>query len=111
MDPDRHDRVYAAVSHLPHLAAYTLVNTAAEIDSSCLEYAGQGFKDMTRIALSSQELWRDICLLNKDNLIDMIAVFQKNLNTLSQYLRASDSTSVESEFKKARTLREGIGQN
>lgn len=111
MDPQKHDRIYAALSHLPHILAYSLVNTVANIDTSFLEFSGQGFKDVTRIALSSQELWRDICLLNKDNIIDMIAAFQQNLTTLSQYLRASDSASLEREFKKARTLREGIGQS
>lgn len=111
MGPEKHDRIYAAVSHLPHIISYAIVNTVAEIDSSYLEFCGQGFKDTTRIASSSPELWRDICLLNRDNLIEMIAIFQKNLDTLSQYLMASDSDSVEREFKKARTLREGIGQN
>jgi prephenate dehydrogenase len=111
MDPKKHDRIYASVSHLPHLIAYALVNTAAEIDNSYLEFCGQGFKDTTRIASSSPEMWRDICLLNKENLIEMISIFQKNLDTLSQYLRASDSESVHRELKKARTLREGIGQN
>lgn len=111
MDPEKHDRIYAAVSHLPHLIAYSIVNTIAGIDSSYLEFCGQGFKDTTRIALSSPELWRDISLMNKDNLIEMISIFQKNLDALSQYLRASDSGSLESEFRKARTLREGLGQN
>ncbi|MEJ2683125.1 MAG: prephenate dehydrogenase/arogenate dehydrogenase family protein [Candidatus Sulfobium sp.] len=111
MDPARHDRIYASVSHLPHVVAYALVNTAADMDPSCLEFSGRGFRDTTRIACSSPELWRDICLMNRNNLIEMIAVFQKNLDTLSRYLRDSDSASLEREFDRARTLREGIGQN
>ncbi|MEW6107873.1 MAG: prephenate dehydrogenase/arogenate dehydrogenase family protein [Nitrospirota bacterium] len=111
MDPEKHDRIYAAVSHLPHLIAYAIVNSVADVDSSYLEFCGQGFKDTTRIASSSHELWKDICLLNRDNLIEMISVFQQNLDRLGQYLRASDSDSLEREFRKARTLREGIGQN
>jgi prephenate dehydrogenase len=111
MDPARHDRIYASVSHLPHVIAYTLVNTAADIDPSCLEFSGQGFRDTTRIAGSSPDLWRDICLMNRNNLVEMIAIFQKNLETLSRYLRDSDSASLEREFRRARTLREGIGQN
>ncbi len=110
-DPEKHDRIYASVSHLPHIIAYAIINTVAELDSSYLEFCGQGFKDTTRIASSSPELWRDTCLLNRDNLTEMITIFQKNLDTLSQYLRAYDSDSLEREFKKARTLREGIGQN
>ena len=111
MDPEKHDLIYAAVSHLPHLIAYSIVNTIAGIDSSYLEFCGQGFKDTTRIALSSPELWRDISLMNKDNLLEMISIFQKNLDAVSRYLRASDSDSLESEFRKARTLREGLGQD
>lgn len=111
LGPDRHDRIYAAVSHLPHLIAYAIVNTVAEIDSSYLEFGGRGFKDITRIASSSHELWRDICLLNRGNLIEVISVFQKNLDSLRRYLRASDSASLEGEFEKARTLREGLGQD
>jgi prephenate dehydrogenase len=111
MDPGEHDRIYAAVSHLPHLLAYSLMNTIAGIDPSYLEFSGQGFRDMTRIAASSQELWRDICMLNRENLVEMISVFQQNLDSLSRYLRTSDADSLEREFGRARTLREGIGQN
>ncbi|MCX5718392.1 MAG: prephenate dehydrogenase/arogenate dehydrogenase family protein, partial [Nitrospirae bacterium] len=91
--------------------AYAILNTVADIDSSYLRLCGQGFIDTTRIASSSPELWRDICILNRENLLDYIHIFQKNLDRLSQYLRASDSESLEKEFKKARTLREGIGQH
>jgi prephenate dehydrogenase len=79
------------------------------MDPSYLAFSGQGFRDMTRIAASSQELWRDVCMLNRENLLDMIAAFQQNLDSLSHYLRASDAGSLEREFGKARTLREGIG--
>ncbi|MBI5640248.1 MAG: prephenate dehydrogenase/arogenate dehydrogenase family protein [Nitrospirae bacterium] len=111
MDPDKHDRIYAAVSHLPHLIAYALVNTVAEIDGEALGFSGQGFMDTTRIASSSHELWRDICLMNRENLIEMIALFQKNINILDSHLKASDSVSLEREFLKARTVRQGIGQD
>jgi len=111
IDPDEHDRIYAMVSHLPHLLAYAIVNTVADVDSSYLKFAGQGFMGTTRIALSSPELWRDICILNQDNLLKFIEIFKKNLGRLSQYLRASDLKSLEGEFERARTLREGIGQN
>jgi prephenate dehydrogenase len=111
IDPDEHDRIYAVVSHLPHLVAYEIVNTVADIDSSYLKFSGQGFIDTTRIASSPSELWRDICLLNKDNLLKSIDVFKKNLDRVSQYLRAYDSESLEQDFKRARTLREGIEQN
>jgi prephenate dehydrogenase len=111
LDPDEHDRIYAAVSHLPHLIAYEIVNTIADMNESYLAFSGQGFMDTTRIASSQPELWRDICILNKDNLLESIEIFKNNLDRVSQYLRAYDSESLERDFKRARTLREGIGQN
>jgi prephenate dehydrogenase len=111
ISPNEHDRIYASVSHLPHLLAYVIMNTVADIDKSFLHFSGQGFMDTTRIASSSPELWRDICLLNKDNLLESIELFKKNLDRASQYLRAYDSVSLEKDFEKARKLREDIGQN
>ena len=109
LSPEEHDRIYASVSHLPHLLAYALVNTVADIDKTYLDFIGKGFMDATRIASSSEELWHDICLLNKDNLVDVIAVFRKNLDMLDQYLKTSNSESLKNEFRKARTLREHLG--
>jgi prephenate dehydrogenase len=111
IDPEEHDRIYAAVSHLTHLLAYEIVNTVADINSAYLKFCGQGFKDTTRIASSHPELWRDICMLNKENLLEYVEIFKKNLDRVSQYLRANDSESLEEDFNKARTLRQGIGQN
>jgi prephenate dehydrogenase len=111
INPDEHDRIYAAVSHLPHLIAYELVNAVGDMESSYLAFSGQGFKDATRIALSSPELWKDICLLNRENLIESIEILKSNLDRASRYLRASDSEALVEDFRRARTLREGIGQN
>ena len=66
--------------------------------------------DTTRIASSHSELWRDICTLNKENLLEAIGILTKNLERVSQYLRTCDSESLEKDFRRARTLREGIGQ-
>jgi prephenate dehydrogenase len=109
LNPEEHDRIYASVSHLPHLIAYAMVNTVAEMDRSYLDFSGKGFMDSTRIACSSEELWNDICLLNRDNIIETLAVFQKNLDMLGQYLKTGDSDSLKAEFRKARILRENIG--
>jgi prephenate dehydrogenase len=109
LSPEEHDRIYAAVSHLPHLLAYALVNTVAEMDGSYLAFSGKGFMDATRIAASSEELWNDICLLNRENLVEALAVFQKNLDRLDQYLKADNSDALKNEFRKARALREHIG--
>lgn len=110
MDPVEHDRIYGAVSHLPHVIAYALMNTVSDIDPAYLEFCGQGFKDTTRIASSSPEMWRDICMLNRENVIEMLSLFQKNLELFCRYLRAADSVSIEKEFEKARDLRDSIGQ-
>jgi len=109
LTPEEHDRIYASVSHLPHLIAYAMVNAVADMDSSYLDFSGKGFMDATRIASSSEELWNDICLLNRENVIEALAVFQKNLDKLDQYLKAGDSDSLKTEFRKARALREHIG--
>lgn len=106
--PDEHDMIYAAVSHFPHVVAYSIVNTVADINSSYLDFSGQGFKDSTRIALSSPELWRDICIMNKDNLIKLIDIFQKNLGMVRSSLEKSDSDQIEKEFKKAQRLRKNV---
>ena len=108
MDADEHDRIYAAVSHLPHIIAYAIVNTVADINSSYLGYAGNGFKDTTRIAASSSELWRDISMMNRENILKFIELFKKNLDSLSGYLKKSDSEAIEKEFKKAKALRENV---
>lgn len=109
LNPEEHDRIYASVSHLPHLIAYAMVNTVADMDRSYLDFSGKGFMDATRIASSSEELWNDICLLNRDNLVEVLAVFQKNLDMLNQYLKAGNSDSLKNAFRKARILRETIG--
>ena len=108
---EEHDRMYAAVSHLPHFIAYEIVNTVADIDSSYLNFSGKGFLDTTRIASSHPELWRDICILNRENLLEAIEVFQQNLTRVSRYLSARDSEALEEDFKRARKLRESIGKN
>ena len=109
LNPEEHDRIYASVSHLPHLVAYAMVNTVADMDRSYLDFSGKGFMDATRIASSSEELWNDICLLNRDNLVEVLAVFQKNLDMLTRYLKAGDADSLKHAFRKARTLRETLG--
>lgn len=111
MDPEEHDRIYAAVSHLPHLLAYEIVNTVADINSSYLSFSGQGFKDTTRIAASHFEIWRDICMYNRDNLLAYIELYKKNLDTVSRYLRDDDAESLSRDFQRARTLRESLGQD
>ncbi|MCL5063212.1 MAG: prephenate dehydrogenase/arogenate dehydrogenase family protein [Nitrospiraceae bacterium] len=108
MNPFKHDEIYAAVSHFPHIVAYAIVNTIGDIDSKYIEYAGQGFKDTTRIALSSPEMWRDISIFNKENLINLMDVFKDNLDKLTKYLEEDNAFGIEGEFLKAQTLRKNL---
>lgn len=109
MDPYAHDRIFAAVSHLPHVVAYALVNAVAGIDRTSLDYAGQGFRDTTRIAASAPEIWRDICINNRENLIEMIDVLRENLGEVARLLQASDAAALEEIFSRARAVRQDIG--
>ncbi|BCB95386.1 prephenate dehydrogenase [Dissulfurispira thermophila] len=108
IDPFIHDEIYAAVSHLPHIIAYTIVNTIGDIDSKYIEYAGQGFKDTTRIALSSPEMWRDIVIHNRENLLRLLDVFKENVDRIKRLLEKKDSEAIKEEFKSARGLRERL---
>jgi len=111
MGPAQHDRVYAAVSHLPHLIAYAMVNTVSDIDKSYLSYCGQGFRDMTRIAASSPDIWTDISLLNRQNLIEMIDLFRENLNRMEAQLKTAEADGLRQELLRAKTARESLGQD
>lgn len=105
LDAEMHDEIYAAVSHLPHLVAYALVNAVGDLNPGYLEYTGQGFRDTTRIALSSPEMWRDIALLNRDNIVKLIRLFRNNLDTLERLIAGADGAGIEREFLKAQSLR------
>lgn len=109
LSPEKHDRIYGLVSHFPHLAIYAMVNAAGEANHDCLKFAGPGFMDTTRIALSPSALWRSICLMNRKNLIDYIELFRNHLDTLSLYLREEDAEALHESFERARSLRERIG--
>lgn len=106
MSPEEHDRVYALVSHLPHIIAYAIMNTVA--DGEYLKFSGRGFRDMTRIASSSPELWRDICLLNRDNLLLFMEKFSQNMEKLRLYLKNGDVKALDEAFGRAGALRRGL---
>lgn len=108
MDPYEHDEIYALVSHLPHIIAYCLVNTVKDSNGDLIMFAGKGFKDSTRIAMSSPELWRDICQMNRDNLLRFINLFRKNLERVEDLIDGRDPDALEREFDSARALRSRI---
>ncbi|OGW51311.1 MAG: hypothetical protein A2Z50_03985 [Nitrospirae bacterium RBG_19FT_COMBO_42_15] len=111
MDPMLHDKVLGAVSHLPHAAAYSIVNTVAEIKkdgNNFIAFSGGGFKDFTRIAASSPEMWRDIFLSNRENLVSIISRYQKNLEKLKKYIKDKDSKKLIKELEKAKAIRDRL---
>jgi len=108
MAPEEHDAVFAAVSHLPHLLAYALVNDIASRPEAAqlFGYAAGGFRDFTRIASSHPEMWRDICTANRDRLLQELARFGAQLEKIGKILRDADAKALEKLFTDARAARE-----
>jgi len=108
MEAKQHDRVVAAISHLPHMAASALVKTTAglsEYRHELLALAAGGFRDTTRVAMGNPEMWKDICLSNSDNIIAMIDGFVKELAGLRTLIAGGDEAALKAYFKQAREFR------
>jgi len=107
MTPEAHDQVFAAVSHLPHLLAYALVDdiSARANAAQLFGYAAGGFRDFTRIASSHPEMWRDICMANRDRLLHELHLYEKKLKTIGQMLETRDALALEKLFADARAAR------
>lgn len=107
MTPQAHDEVFAAVSHLPHLLAFALVEDIASRSNSeeLFSYAAGGFRDFTRIAGSSPEMWRDICLANRTALLKELEVYQAQLDRLRTMLEQADGTALKQVFSHASAAR------
>lgn len=108
MDAEEHDAVLAAVSHLPHLLAYALVHEVARRPNAgqLFSFAAGGFRDFTRIASSHPEMWRDICVANRDRLLAEVRRYQEKLSALEKLLQAADAKALERLFAEAREARE-----
>ena len=108
MTPEEHDQVFAAVSHLPHLLAFALVSDVSKRPNSAqlFGYAAGGFRDFTRIASSHPEMWRDICVANRDGLLHELRLYGKKLEAMGEMLEASDAKALEKLFAEARAARE-----
>ena len=102
-----HDEVFAAVSHLPHLLAYALVDHVAGRSGGegLVSFAAGGFRDFTRIASSNPEMWRDICLANRSALLRELAGYRKVLEQVREMLERGDGTALQTLFDKARMAR------
>ncbi|MBI4209409.1 MAG: prephenate dehydrogenase/arogenate dehydrogenase family protein [Deltaproteobacteria bacterium] len=108
IDPQEHDRIFACVSHLPHLVAYALVGTVLETDRSMLRYSGGGFRDFTRIAESPAEMWRDISLMNQKALLKALDRYEKVIGELSEMIQSGDSRRLLHFFQKAQKTKKGM---
>ena len=105
-----HDAVLAATSHLPHMLAYTLVDTLARLDdrAEIFRYAAGGFRDFTRIASSDPTMWRDICVANREQLLEMIALFNADLERLAEAIRSDDRAAILAVFQRAKRARDNL---
>ena len=108
MDPVHHDAILAATSHLPHVLAYTLVESLARLsdDGEVFEYAAGGFRDFTRIASSDPVMWRDICLANGDAIQLMIQHFVTDLQELTAAIEHHDGQKLLDIFTSAKAARD-----
>jgi hypothetical protein len=112
MDPEHHDKVLAIVSHLPHLIAYNIVGTADDLgtvtQSEVIKYSASGFRDFTRLAASDPTMWRDVCLHNKDAILEMLARFSEDLAYLQRAIRWGEGDKIFDLFTRTRAIRRSI---
>ncbi len=112
MDAAHHDLVLAITSHVPHLIAYNIVGTAADLESvtrsEVIKYSAGGFRDFTRIAASDPTMWRDVFLNNKDAVLEMLGRFSEDLTALQRAIRWGDGEALQDLFTRTRDIRKGI---
>ena len=112
MDEKHHDLVLAVTSHLPHLIAYNIVGTAADLEevtqAEVMKYSAGGFRDFTRIAASDPVMWRDVFLGNKDAVLEILGRFTEDLQALSRAIRWGEGDKLEELFTRTRSIRRGI---
>jgi len=108
LDAAQHDRIFAAVSHLPHLAAFALVDELAQRadGDTCFRFAASGFRDFTRIAGSSPQMWRDIALANREAVLAELDAYLASLQALRQAVDAGDADALMKTVSRARNARE-----
>ncbi len=112
MEPRHHDMVLAITSHLPHLIAYNIVGTAADLEdvtqSEVIKYSAGGFRDFTRIAASDPVMWRDVFLNNREAVLEMLQRFTEDLTALQRAIRWGDGDSLYTLFDRTRAIRRSI---
>jgi cyclohexadieny/prephenate dehydrogenase len=112
MTAAHHDLVLAITSHVPHLIAYNIVGTAADLEevtrSEVIKFSAGGFRDFTRIASSDPTMWRDVFLHNKDAVLEMLGRFNEDLTALQRMIRREDGDGLFALFTRTRAIRLGI---
>ena len=112
MDDRHHDLVLAVTSHLPHLIAYNIVGTAADLEEvtrgEVIKYSAGGFRDFTRIAASDPMMWRDVFLGNKDAVLEILGRFTEDLQALSRAIRWGEGEKLEELFTRTRAIRRSV---
>jgi cyclohexadieny/prephenate dehydrogenase len=112
MDEKHHDLVLAVTSHLPHLIAYNIVGTAADLEevtqAEVMKYSAGGFRDFTRIAASDPTMWRDIFLANRDAVLEILGRFTEDLQALSRAIRWAEGDKLFDLFTRTRAIRRGV---
>jgi cyclohexadieny/prephenate dehydrogenase len=112
MDATHHDLVLAVTSHLPHLIAYNIVGTAADMETvtqaEVMKFSAGGFRDFTRIAASDPTMWRDVFLNNKGAVLEILARFTEDLHMLSRAIRWGEGDKLYDLFSRTREIRRGV---
>jgi len=112
MDETHHDLVLAVTSHLPHLIAYNIVGTAADLEevtqAEVMKYSAGGFRDFTRIAASDPTMWRDIFLANREAVLEILGRFTEDLQALSRAIRWGEGDKLFELFSRTREIRRGV---
>lgn len=112
MDEKHHDLVLAVTSHLPHLIAYNIVGTAADLEevtrAEVMKYSAGGFRDFTRIAASDPTMWRDIFVANRDAVLEILGRFTEDLQALSRAIRWGEADKLFDLFSRTREIRRGV---
>ena len=112
MSATHHDMVLAITSHIPHLLAFNIVGTVAELEEQLklevIKYSAGGFRDFTRIAASDPEMWRDIFIENKEAVLEMLGRFSEDLAALQRAIRWEDTDGLESKFTQTRDIRRDV---
>ncbi|MBB4303672.1 cyclohexadieny/prephenate dehydrogenase [Rhodobium orientis] len=112
MEPGRHDLVLAITSHLPQLISYNIVGTADDLEtvtkSEVIKYSAGGFRDFTRLAASDPTMWRDVCLHNRDAILEMLGRFSEDLSAMQRAIRWGDAGVLYDLFSRTRSIRKSI---